>query len=161
MSQALIDALNIPRELTLEFLATFARFEYALKRSGYLAGNDQRVQADWNRYGNDLVALGDDALQSVFEVAEYLEANPPLKQVKRDGDLGWALRDPEKAKIRGILLNLRTVRNNLFHGGKFPYLPVEESSRDEQLIRCCLAILNELVALPAPTRIAQHFRPEG
>jgi hypothetical protein len=29
------------------------------------------------------------------------------------------------------------------------------------LIRSCLAILNALVALPLPDRIAQHFTPEG
>jgi hypothetical protein len=32
---AIIEQFHIPKDLTIEFIGTFARFEYALKRSGY------------------------------------------------------------------------------------------------------------------------------
>ena len=31
----ILELLNVPRDLTLEFLAIFARFEFALKKAGY------------------------------------------------------------------------------------------------------------------------------
>jgi hypothetical protein len=43
MATSILDLLNVPRALTLEFMATFARFEFALKKSGYARGDDSQV----------------------------------------------------------------------------------------------------------------------
>lgn len=150
--------LNIPRNLILEFLGTFARFEFALKKSGYILSNERGVLPDWNRYSDDLAALDQAALTQVFQAAEYLENHPPKKQISRDGQLDWAFRIPEKSRIRGILLDIRTVRNNLFHGGKFPKGPVDDPARDERLIQSCLAVLYSLLELPAAESVAQYFK---
>ena len=40
MAASILDLLNVPRELALEFLATFARYEFALKKSGYAHGEN-------------------------------------------------------------------------------------------------------------------------
>jgi hypothetical protein len=84
----------------------------------------------------------------VFLGADYLERHPPMKQILKDGTLDWARLNQEPTRIERLLFDLRTVRNNLFHGGKFPRTYIEDPSRDEQLIRSCLAILNTLLAVP-------------
>jgi hypothetical protein len=39
MAASILDLLNVPHDLTLEFLLTFARFEFALKIAGYALGS--------------------------------------------------------------------------------------------------------------------------
>jgi len=57
-----------------------------------------------------------------------------------------------------VLLSVRTVRNNLFHGGKFPDGVITDPLRDEQLIRDCLAFLKGLLGLPLPKGVANVFK---
>jgi hypothetical protein len=73
MNTYIFDQLKVPRELTFEFLGTFARFEYALKRGGYLLGNDKKVKADWARFGRELAKLDDVELKPTFDSAKYLQ----------------------------------------------------------------------------------------
>jgi hypothetical protein len=160
---AIIEQFHIPRELTVEFLGTFARFEYALKRAGYVEGDDKSVAADWDRFGRDVAAISPEALACMVASCPYLQDHPPKKQVLRDGGLVWKTRGASGGTvIQEILLSVRTVRNNVFHGGKFPEGPVAEPLRDERLIRDCLAVLNSLLDSPRlPGGIADYFRPEG
>ncbi len=58
----------------------------------------------------------------------------------------WDRREPQLVWLLGVV---RTVRNNLFHGGKFPLLLVTEPSRDSDLITNGLAILKGSLALDA------------
>ncbi|MFA6021389.1 MAG: hypothetical protein WC722_14080, partial [Rhodospirillales bacterium] len=65
---------------------------------------------------------------------------PPKKQIVKNGAPGWKdVAAPKDAKE--LFLAVRCVRNNLFHGGKFSIEPVEEPSRNKELLRACLAIL--------------------
>jgi hypothetical protein len=59
----------------------------------------------------------------------------------------------------GVLLSVRTIRNNVFHGGKFPDGMITDPLRDEQLNRDCLAVLQSLLKLPLPNGVAEHFKP--
>ena len=45
-----IALLRVNNELSLEFLATFCRLEYALKVTGYLQSNDGEAKADWKKF---------------------------------------------------------------------------------------------------------------
>ncbi len=155
---SIIESLNVPRELTLEFLGTFARFEYALKRAGYVRGDDKQVSADWDRFAREIAALDPTTLAPVLGCCQYLQEHPPKKQVLIDRRLQWVLRQGSCGSAVGeILLNVRTVRNNVFHGGKFPDGPVDEPLRDEQLVTECLAVLKSLLGLPLPQNVAEHF----
>lgn len=161
VGRSIVQLMQVPPDITLEFLATFARFEYALKRAGYANGNEQGVQPDWNRLGRELAGGPDAALAEVYRAGEYLEANPPMKQVQRGGVLAWKRINEEPSRIQKLLFDVRTVRNNLFHGGKFPEGLVHEPSRNVQLIQSCLSILNALAAVPALSHISQYFTAEG
>ena len=161
-SSSIIDLLDVPKELTLEFLGTFARFEYALKRAGYVQGDDKRVSADWDRFAREIATLDPAFLAPVLECCEYLQEHPPKKQVLRDRRLQWVLRGGGAGSAVGeIILNVRTVRNNLFHGGKFPEGPVDEPFRDRQLVTDCIAVLDCLLTLPLPDGVAEHFWSEA
>lgn len=161
MTRSILDTLNIPRELTLEFLGTFARFEFALKKAGYVEGDERRASAAWDAFANDVAKLEPSVLTSALDTCPYLLQHPPKKQTLRDGRLHWVERQGTSgSKIGDALLSVRTVRNNVFHGGKFPDGPIAEPLRDERLIRECLALLNTLLNSPLPHDVAEHFKPE-
>jgi hypothetical protein len=68
--------------------------------------------------------------------------NPPKKQVVASDGLGWRESPPTGLpEAEKILLYVRRVRNNLFHGGKFNgkwFAP----ERSGELIKHCLIILD-------------------
>ncbi|EGW98081.1 hypothetical protein ECSTECEH250_0538 [Escherichia coli STEC_EH250] len=72
---------------------------------------------------------------------EYFLNFPPKKQVVNDGVLAWD-QTPIEEKIiaKKILILIRRVRNNLFHGGKFNG-EWFEPERSEALMRNALIIL--------------------
>jgi hypothetical protein len=158
MPLSIIDSFGIPRELSLDFLATFARFEYALKRTGYVRGDETRAEADWDRFAKALATLDGETLAPVIGSCQYLSSNPPRKHILVDGALGWGRRRGRAgSNIEEILLDVRTVRNNVFHGGKFGSGPLNEPLRDEQLIRDCTSVLWALLALPLAHSLADYF----
>jgi len=144
--------------LAFNFLYTFARFEYALKQSGYATGSASRVDADWTRFGQDASVVDKAGLEPILKAAKYIREHPPQKQIFKDGKLSWALpARNEPSEVQNVLLNVRTVRNNLFHGGKFLEGPVAEPSRDELLLQNCIAVLRGLLELPAFKRVSEYF----
>jgi hypothetical protein len=76
MSPSIVDMLNIPRELTLEFLVTFARFEYALKRAGYTNGSESGVLASVQL----ALARQDEQEQYLFLGSRLLERFPRARR---------------------------------------------------------------------------------
>src|SRR6478609_9264962 len=84
------DRFGIDKGLVLEFFCTFSRFEYALKRNGFVTrSRDSSVGANWNRFGNGLRKLGSDKCSPVLKACEYLLRHPPKKQVLREERLTW------------------------------------------------------------------------
>ena len=160
MPTSILDSLNVPRDLTLEFMATFSRFEFALKKSGYARGDDSQVSPDWDAFAKDVAKLDAPIFAPVLNSCQYLQQHPPKKQVLQNGQLRWIERQGTSGSAIGdVLLSVRTVRNNVFHGGKFPDGLIADPLRDEQLIRDCLAVLQSLLQLPLPNGVAEHFRP--
>lgn len=159
MAASILDSLNVPHELTLEFLATFARFEFALKKAGYVQGDDSKVSPDWDSFARGVARLDAAVLAPILNTCKYLQEHPPKKQVLQNGALHWVLRQGTSGSAIGdVLLNVRTVRNNVFHGGKFPDGVITDPLRDEQLIRECLAVLKGLLELPLPKDVANIFK---
>jgi hypothetical protein len=159
MAASILDLLNVPHELTLEFLLTFARFEFAHKKAGYALGDNNKVSPDWDSFANDVAQLGAAALPPVLNACQYLQPHSPKKQVLDNGALRWVTRQGTTGSaIVDALLSVRTARNNVFHAGKFPDGMVTAPLRDEQLIRNCLAVLKGLLELPLPKEVANIFK---
>ena len=150
------------REFIIRFFMYFARAEYALKRTGYLRGNEEKAEADWNRFASSVEhKFNPDISQELSSAVEYLQNHPPKKQTVKNGKLDWAeARPDDRSLIHHLLTLVRIVRNNLFHGGKFP-LPIAELpelSRDKILLESSLIVLGEAIRLN--TRVEKFFSEE-
>lgn len=146
------------RRLAWEFFVLFSRFEYALKRSGFLRPNVPEAQADWGRFAREnQTPFSESNSVSVAkkEAVAYYEKEPPRKQLQQNGRLHWS--DPLRpgdgeTSLEFLCRAIGTVRNNLFHGGKFPQFPVQDVSRDEALLKHAKELLFELLELNAEVR---------
>ena len=144
-------AASEDRRLAWHFFVFFSRMEYALKRTSRYLKNTPVAEPNWDRFGADHDERFRQSLLPVTDLAiDYLEANPPRKQIQVDGRMSWSepRRSEENEKqLTWLLLAIRTVRNNLFHGGKFPLIPMPDPSRDRDILMNSLAILNAVLGL--------------
>ena len=143
--------LHMPAELACEFLAVFSRMEYALKATRFPEGHQGKVFASWDRFANETDhAFDDSSSENLKNSVDYMTSNPPRKQVLVDGgriQFRDFPRDPNQAQLQQLLLMVRVVRNNLFHGGKHLPTGENEQGRNELLVRHSLTILRECSTL--------------
>jgi len=140
-------------ELVTDFFLFFSRFEYALKMSEYAESrkDSDTVQAGWNTFCRDHDKSFDPTkTQQLKAAVDYLQKKPPQKQIVKNGTLGWKpLPNQNIPELEQLLLYIRKVRDNLFHGGKYHDGLVQEPSRDTKLLKSCLTILKECLTLDA------------
>jgi len=149
--ETVIDALVVDRQLVLRFFATFARFEYSLKRTGFLKLGD-KAEPNWDAYANSLRGRFSQIQDSAFRsaVTFFLE-EPPKTQVVSGQKLDWQetkLGDGEQHE-NYVLRLVRIVRNNLFHGGKYPVPtgPIEDVGRNRRLLEASISVLEQCLQL--------------
>lgn len=144
-------AFNLPpqaldRELVLEFFWKFSVFECALKREGFLRARreDAAAEPDWRKFARDIEGRFDAASVSGFaEAKSELLRLSPRRQVVRDGRLAWEPIDQNRGSEDEFIIQLmKAVRNNLFHGGKYPDGPIDEVARNRDILRAALKILD-------------------
>jgi hypothetical protein len=146
--QTFLSPRRIDRELILAFFMVFTRTEYALKRQhGFVRERrDSSIDILWEEFAGSIASRvwrTDD--QVVREALDYLSSNPPKKQILRGGALAWESSSPAKPGDAVFLLrSIKTVRNNLFHGGKEIQLMAE---RDRTLVESSLVALAHCVTL--------------
>jgi hypothetical protein len=128
-------------QLAFQMFSVFARFEYSLKASGFHNGNGS-AKANWRKFAEAVADHFDNPQDEALKQAiRYILDYPPKKQMVVIGRLDWAPIVPN-TDLRSdlVLLYVRCVRNNLFHGGKFNghwFAP----ERSEKLLRHSLTIL--------------------
>ncbi len=130
----------------------FSRFEYALKRNRrYLKPGTGDAQPNWDRFASDFNARFNlEVSPALCAAVEFYTADPPRKQLRQEGRMSWSepqVWDSKEPRLVWLLRVVRTVRNNLFHGGKFPLIPISEPSRDRQLLENGLVILSNALVL--------------
>ena len=132
-------------DLVCRFFWQFSVFECALKREGFLhEGFHGEAQADWAAFADSIVGRFGSVRWLAFEGAlELLESQPPRHQVVNNGRLAWegTLPGNGESRERFVLRLVRVVRNNLFHGGKYPDGPIPQVERDSNLISAALEVL--------------------
>ena len=103
--------------LAVELFKKFARVEYALKAAGFHYGEGE-AKPNWDKFSSSVGGLleKDPAIAAAIK---YMIEKLPKKQVIRNQLLEWEEAIPNASKTHEILLCVRRVRNNLFHGGKF------------------------------------------
>jgi hypothetical protein len=134
------------RKLAWEFFIFFSRFEYALKRHPkFLQPGIGNAEPNWDRFASiyNETFLKKHHLDLEAAIKYYID-HPPKKQLRADGIMSWSeplVWDEREAQLIWLLRVIRTVRNNLFHGGKFPLIPMSDPSRDRDLLSHAITIL--------------------
>jgi hypothetical protein len=144
------ELLQIDRNLLLKFFVVFSKFELALKNSTFVVGNDRRADPNWDCFGRSLRhAFRTNWNPALAEACDCLLLNPPMKQVVLDKRLAWSTVGPDQrlSDIEQLLLLIRHVRNNLFHGGKFNTEVFEDTERQGRLLESSLVVLAECLRL--------------
>lgn len=148
--------LHMPWELACEFWGVFSRMEYALKATPAYARNASgRVEAWWDRFANDIDAAFNAIPDNEFRTAvNYLNTKPPRKQAFRNGAVAFVDQKitAKQTKAQQTLLMIRTVRNNLLHGGKHYPHGEQEAGRNHLLVSHSLVVLKYMAALNADVR---------
>jgi hypothetical protein len=152
------------RKLAWVFFVFFSRMEFALKRTGYLERPRKadgplkaiNAKASWDEFGNRWGTTFDQKSSKDLAVAvNYFRGKPPRKQIVENNTLDWSPpEDGQQVKedelLKWLLVNcVCRVRNNLFHGGKFPdpVGPVPDPGRDRDLIHNSMVILSAALSL--------------
>ena len=134
----------LENDLVFRFLAVFSRFECALKRAHFLK-NTRHAKPDWDKYANELRGFFANVADEDFQKAvEFLRSRPPQTQVVDErGELSWEATSTaqEEHCENYVLLLVRVVRNNLFHGGKYSTGVIEDTARNEALLEASITIL--------------------
>lgn len=134
------------RPLIIDFFFWFSRFEFALKEANLLASHNvgAAAQPGWK----DFVETYFGQYQPSAAAAELIAANPQ-KQVVGDNGLEFTdvIFKADDSPLRRVTVLLKTVRNNLFHGGKSGGAGWDDPERIRQLLPPCITILDELAAL--------------
>jgi len=154
-------------EIVWQFFVTFSRFEYALKRAGFVKGdNHGNALPDWGKFARErLDARIADTTDTEFTKARsYLLQEPPQRQifVESNKSMQWRANSKRGSEGEGeyLLRLVRDTRNNLFHGGKYPAPdgPVNDQTlRNSQLLQACLTILKKCRSLDGDVK---HFFEE-
>ena len=139
MAEAELDALS------LQVFRIFARCEYALKAAGFHNG-EGNAEANWRNFAISIEDLFANPPTPELQAAiAYILAHPPKKQIIKNEFLEWDLAPPvTDSRADLVLLYVRRVRNNLFHGGKFNGHWFDPE-RSEALLRHSLQILTSAV----------------
>jgi hypothetical protein len=130
------------KSLIYNFFVAFSAFEYSLKELGFANQRGNYLQIKWDEFVEGISAPFDDVenlpkqLQSAIN---YLFEHPPQMQFFNGENIEWRnlTQETNETNAKRLLRILKTVRNNLFHGGKYPYDPI----RDADLIQNCLVVL--------------------
>jgi hypothetical protein len=127
---------GVDRALVFEFVATFAKTEYALKRAGYVLANANSAEVARDRFAaTHEAAFARPRNVDVDDAISSLLREPPRKQVAPEGNLSWKTAERKSEPLlKWVTILVRRVRNNLFHGGKFATGPEPDSARDAKLM---------------------------
>lgn len=140
------DVKEYLRPLIFDFFFWFSRFESALKENNWLQVKTvgATALADWKGF---VEAYSGDYVLS--DAAKSLIAANPKKQVVGDAGLAFThVTFPDSAsQLDRVTLLLKTVRNNLFHGGKHGNAYWDDSDRIRLLLPLCISVLKELAEL--------------
>ncbi len=148
------------RLLAWHFFVFFSRFEYALKRTDlYLKAGTGDAEPNWDKFASDNNRLFTPGSSTELKTAvDYVLEFPPRKQLRSNGQMEWSKPqryDKKEPLLIWLLRMIRSVRNNLFHGGKFLLISIADPSRDRELLLHSMTILN--ICLGLNPEVERHF----
>lgn len=133
--------------LAFDFFYWFSRFEFALKEHKYLKSHTAGANADpgWGEF----VKKWEGKYSTSAEAIALMTAKPEQQIVAANHDLEWKTVDLTacKSDLARVVRLLKTVRNNLFHGGKHGGAGWDDPKRTEMLLSYGRAVLDQLASL--------------
>jgi hypothetical protein len=138
------------KDLVLSFFLNFSKFEYTMKCvPGYSSNNNGRFEADWKKLKNYMSQ--NVPTDSVKVIVNKLKNKPPKKQKGPDKFVPFSY----CCDWDFLITSLKTVRNNLFHGGKEQF----DHTRDLELLRYCNEVISTLIEF-GPEDLKQAFNQQ-
>lgn len=135
---------DLNKDLVFEFFGVFSYFECSLKKCCYAKNTvqNQRIEICWKRFCDKHIQVFNKIDK---EMITYFSKNPPKKQVISDEGLKWC-DDNHDSQIdfERLLILVRRVRNNLFHGGKYN-IAIEQLERNNTLLRYSVSIIESCI----------------
>ena len=151
----------MPYTLAIEFIAVFSRMEYALKATkGYALGDEGKVEAAWDKFANEInEKLINIKEEELIYARAYLLNNPPRKQTLQNGEVCFREQvvDSNQREAQQLIRFIRTIRNNLFHGGKYMPNGETEEGRNKELVAASLEILKSCISLNEKVKLNYIF----
>lgn len=105
------------RDLAFDFFYWFSRFEFALKEAPYLEDDKvgARAKPGWDKF----IADWQDRYRLTPAGQKLIDAKPQRQVVGQNGsDFAEVRFDDKPSELVKVIRLAKTVRNNLFHGGK-------------------------------------------
>lgn len=131
--------------LAFEYFKAFTTFEAKLKSLGYHnRANSSAVNVDWDRVAKDYERQIKLILDKKSKEIVYLMINPPRKMIVVNSAVQFIDLNHNTKQERKLLMILYTVRNNLYHGGKFAHGELVGSERDVKLVKSATAVLKNI-----------------
>lgn len=135
------------KEYAFDFFYWFSRFEFALKENFFLKRNGigENAEPGWDEF----VKRYAEEFQQTAETNKLIELNPKRQKVGEFSNLQWrevSLEDCNSELCRVVRL-LKTIRNNLFHGGKHGAEGWDDPVRTQELLVTGKLILDQLAKL--------------
>jgi hypothetical protein len=113
------------------------------------------VQAAWDRFANNIDAAFCNIADREFQNAvNFLLKEPARKQILTG--FGPRICDPNQTKAQRTILVVRTVRNNVVHGGKIQPEGEKETGRNEKQVACSLTVLRNVADLNGKVNAKFH-----
>lgn len=132
------------RNLAFDFFYWFSRFEFALKDAPYLE-NDKvgaRAKPGWDKF----IADWQDRYTLTAAGQALIDAEPERQVVGPSGlDFAKVGFDDKPSDLVKVIRLAKTVRNNLFHGGKHGSDYWDDPDRMQKLLKVTIAALDDIV----------------
>lgn len=134
------------RNRSFEFFYWFSRFEFALKENGFLRNDapGSRAEPGWAQFVDKY-----EANYGLSSTGSRLIDAAPRRQIVGEHGLEFVPvgYSDQSSDMERVVRLVKTVRNNLFHGGKHGVDDWDDPTRALLLMELCIGILDELAHL--------------
>ncbi|MFZ3081363.1 hypothetical protein [Rhodoferax ferrireducens] len=141
---------EIPADITylaFNFFYWFSRFEYALKENEFLKCHvgGSRAEPGWDEF----VTKFETNYTPSEQAYALLKASPEAQVVAENNQLAWKAVDLSncKSELEKVVRLLKTIRNNLFHGGKHGGAGWDDPKKTSCLLSSGMLVLDQLAEL--------------
>lgn len=129
-----------------EFFYWFSRFEFCLKERGYLKSkqNGARAEPGWKDFVKDFKSQ----YTQSKDAQSLVSLKPSQQKVGNNELLVWEeINVKNDNELQQVVSTLKTIRNNLFHGGKHSIEGWDDIERTETLLVMGVQVMKEIVKM--------------